>query len=367
MNGDKEVVLDINGKVTTTSAQGHTVADVLAEKHVDVKAEDLVVPGPDSVADDGETIVVRTSREVTVEFDGTAEKVETTAQTVGELLAELGPRIEGAQTPANRSEPLGRAPVQISTQKTVTVQVDGKNQPIRTSEATVRGVLAHAGIVLGESDKASVALDSPATDGMTVAVNRAATAADTAAEVLPFETQEQPDDTLLEGQRVVAQAGVVGEATTTYAVKMVGGVEESRTVVTRAVTREPVTEIVKVGTMKVSAEVTEESGSAGEPVVSGSPRAIGRALAAQRGWGGDQFACLDKLWTKESNWRVTADNPTSSAYGIPQSLPGSKMASAGSDWRTNPATQITWGLGYIAGRYGTPCSAWAHSRAHNWY
>ena len=73
------------------------------------------------------------------------------------------------------------------------------------------------------------------------------------------------------------------------------------------------------------------------------------------------------LWTKESNWTVNADNPTSSAYGIPQALPGSKMASAGADWATNPATQIRWGLGYIQDRYGSPCSAWAHSQANNWY
>ncbi len=99
----------------------------------------------------------------------------------------------------------------------------------------------------------------------------------------------------------------------------------------------------------------------------GGNRGIGRALAAQRGWSGAQFECLNKLWTKESGWTTTADNPTSSAYGIPQSLPGSKMASEGSDWRTNPATQIKWGLKYIAGRYGSPCNAWAHSRAVNWY
>lgn len=101
--------------------------------------------------------------------------------------------------------------------------------------------------------------------------------------------------------------------------------------------------------------------------VSGSPRAIGRSLAAGKGWGGSQFACLDKLWTKESNWQVTADNPTSSAYGIPQALPGHRMKSHGAKWRTDAATQIRWGLDYIDDRYGSPCKAWAHSRAVNWY
>ena len=98
-----------------------------------------------------------------------------------------------------------------------------------------------------------------------------------------------------------------------------------------------------------------------------NPRAAGRLLAADRGWGDSQFGCLDSLWTKESGWRWNADNAGSDAYGIPQALPGSKMASVGSDWATNPITQIKWGLNYIAGRYGTPCSAWAQSRAVNWY
>lgn len=97
------------------------------------------------------------------------------------------------------------------------------------------------------------------------------------------------------------------------------------------------------------------------------PKAAGRLLAEDRGWGAQQFGCLESLWTKESGWRWNANNPSSGAYGIPQSLPGSKMASAGGDWATNPATQIRWGLSYIANRYGTPCSAWAHSQAVNWY
>jgi len=97
------------------------------------------------------------------------------------------------------------------------------------------------------------------------------------------------------------------------------------------------------------------------------PKAVGRLLAADRGWGDGEFSCLDNLWTKESGWRWNANNGSSGAYGIPQSLPGSKMAAAGSDWTTNPVTQIKWGLQYIANSYGTPCAAWSHSVAMNWY
>jgi hypothetical protein len=78
------------------------------------------------------------------------------------------------------------------------------------------------------------------------------------------------------------------------------------------------------------------------------------------------FGCLLDLWNHESGWRYDAENP-SGAYGIPQALPGSKMASAGADWATNPATQIEWGLGYIKSIYGTPCGAWAFWQANGYY
>ncbi|HQR26110.1 MAG TPA: lytic transglycosylase domain-containing protein [Nocardioides sp.] len=104
-----------------------------------------------------------------------------------------------------------------------------------------------------------------------------------------------------------------------------------------------------------------------EDLSGADPRTIAMALLPEFGFSADQFACLDPLYVGESGWRVDADNPTSSAYGIPQALPGSKMASAGADWATNPVTQIRWGLGYIAERYGTPCGAWSFKQGHGWY
>ncbi|MEV0002430.1 transglycosylase SLT domain-containing protein [Micromonospora sp. NPDC050980] len=96
-------------------------------------------------------------------------------------------------------------------------------------------------------------------------------------------------------------------------------------------------------------------------------RKIGCAVMLDKGFEIDQFPCLDRLWTKESGWNPKASNSSSGAYGIPQAVPGSKMSSVADDWRTNPATQITWGLGYIKGRYDTPCGAWQHSQSQGWY
>lgn len=99
----------------------------------------------------------------------------------------------------------------------------------------------------------------------------------------------------------------------------------------------------------------------------GSAQAIAYDMVLARGWDQSEYECLVALWNRESHWNVYAHNTSSGAYGIPQALPGDKMASAGADWQTNPTTQITWGLGYIAGRYGTPCAAWEHSERRGWY
>ena len=111
----------------------------------------------------------------------------------------------------------------------------------------------------------------------------------------------------------------------------------------------------------------QPSATASAPVASGSPQQIARAMLASFGWSSSQFSCLDPLWAHESGWSVTAYNAGSGAYGIPQALPGSRMASAGPDWQTNAATQIRWGLEYIKGTYGSPCAAWDHEQATGWY
>jgi hypothetical protein len=100
---------------------------------------------------------------------------------------------------------------------------------------------------------------------------------------------------------------------------------------------------------------------------SGTPQQIAIQMLAGFGWSSSEFSCLNSLWERESGWNPYAANPSSGAYGIPQALPGSKMATAGADWQTNAATQITWGLGYIQSTYGSPCSAWGHETSTGWY
>ncbi|MFW2512200.1 G5 domain-containing protein [Demequina sp. SO4-13] len=184
-------------------------------------------------------------------------------------------------------------------------------------------------------------------------------------ETLKHGKVEEEDPNELEGTSNVVTEGQDGKQLVSYTVTLKDGVEVERDEDMRVLVDEPVDEVIAVGSM----EEPPEPSVASVPSTSnaGSNRALGRELAAQRGWTGEQWNCLNALFTKESNWNHTAANPSSGAYGIPQSLPGSKMGSVGSDWRTNPATQITWGLNYISGRYGTPCGAWGHSQARNWY
>jgi hypothetical protein len=113
---------------------------------------------------------------------------------------------------------------------------------------------------------------------------------------------------------------------------------------------------------------SQSSQPAPAPVTpSGSAQQIAMGMLGSYGWSSGQFSCLVSLWNQESGWNVTASNPSSGAYGIPQALPGSKMESAGPDWQTDAATQIRWGLGYIKADYGSPCGAWSHEEADGWY
>ena len=137
--------------------------------------------------------------------------------------------------------------------------------------------------------------------------------------------------------------------------------------VSRSSDRRTATDPAKVAALAAAAPAQVQAFARTEDAASGDPKTIASALLGDFGWDSSQFGCLDKLWTKESGWNPLANNASSGAHGIPQALPGSKMASAGPDWESNPVTQIKWGLGYIQGRYGSPCSAWGHSESFNWY
>lgn len=257
---------------------------------------------------------------------------------------------------------------------TFTLVVDGEEREVTTSAQNLADALAEAGIDLGWDDEVSADLTAPVEAGSEVRIGRSTTEYVTEQVVTPFETQEVETDELLVGESRVTQEGVDGDARVTSEVTLIDGVEVSRSTVVSTQLTESVPEITEIGTREPAPVVAAGSGSSSSssvaatgPVDPGSNRALGKELMIAYGFGEDQWACLDNLWMKESRWNHQASNSSSGAYGIPQALPGSKMGSIASDWRTNPATQIQWGLGYISGRYGTPCGAWNSFLAKGWY
>lgn len=116
------------------------------------------------------------------------------------------------------------------------------------------------------------------------------------------------------------------------------------------------------GTTLVSGQAADRGGDLGVTSVNPRDKNALKAIAAEMigayGWGAAEMQCLDLLWEKESNWNPFAENAESGAYGIPQSWPAEKLATAGADWRTNPVTQMRWGMDYIKAVYGSPCTAW---------
>ena len=252
------------------------------------------------------------------------------------------------------------------------------------------------GLIGGESEgQAKAAATEKAGSGKIASAQTSTTTVD---EPQVHGTVKKESDALPKGETKVETAGVDGLVRTTYEITTQDGKEISRTPVAQVVVTQKVDEVVLVGTgaqqaQQDAAAAQQSSGDSAAQDAQGaqgaqgnaapstpapaadpgagtdpeSAKAIARSMMAGHGWGDSEFSCLENLWTRESSWNYQAENASSGAYGIPQALPGSKMSEVASDWETNPSTQITWGLNYISGRYGTPCSAWAHSESVGWY
>ncbi|PZR54230.1 hypothetical protein DNL40_04760 [Xylanimonas oleitrophica] len=388
-NARKTVTLDVDGQVTTVATFAGSVDGLLQAQGVRVGDRDAVTPAADERLTEGADVVVRYGRELTLQADGQESQVWVTALDADEALSALSSRGGDVALVASRSADRSDIGLRLDADKPVAVVADGETRTAEDGAADVEHVLDAVDVELGEQDRVRVTdaaaagvqpQDGAPAPGVAVVVQRVAQEDVATEHPIGFETQTTEDGDLYEGESKVVQEGKEGVRTVVERVVTVDGQEESREVLSDDVTAEPVAKIVAKGTKErpapqpvaprssgSSSGTSEEAATTSGPSVSGSPRAIGQQLAAARGWTGEQWSCLDSLFQKESGWNPSAANPSSGAYGIPQALPGSKMGSVAGDWRTNPATQITWGLNYIEGRYGTPCGAWSHSQAKNWY
>jgi len=361
---DKSVTLVVDGQAHAVQTLGGHVSDVLATAGYHVGVHDLVAPAPDATVHNGSRIVLNRARLLRLDVNGVHREIWTTATTISQALDQLG-YSSADFTSVSRSQRLPLSPTDLAlrTPKFVTVVHDKKTVQVVTTDGTVAQLLADLDVKVSGQDHVSVPLGSALVPGQRILVGRVVRSTVITDKVLPFSTTNKNMSAMSAGQTSIITAGENGLAKITYAVVTVDGKVVGRTPIKTVVVKPPLAQVVAVGTGAARPTVTSAPAIAVTP---GSAQAIARQLAAARGWGDDQFSCLVQMWNRESGWRVHAANP-SGAYGIPQALPGDKMSSAGPDWQNNATTQITWGLGYIGGRYGTPCGAWSWWQAHNWY
>ncbi|MDR0837820.1 MAG: G5 domain-containing protein [Propionibacteriaceae bacterium] len=231
----------------------------------------------------------------------------------------------------------------------VSLTADGLSSYFCTTARTVGDMLSRRGVQLSSSDRISLDLDTPLSDGIAVIIQRVTTTTDERTESTGWSSYERYTTDLAPGEWRVVVDGVAGEVVVKTVTVWVDGKIESQEDFTEVLS-EPVNELVEVGV-----------GSGGSAQIAAFNQ------LREWGWGDDQFVCLVDLWQRESNWDATAENPDSGAYGIPQAYPAERMASFGDDWAWNAETQIAWGLDYIADRYGSPCAAWWFWVDNNWY
>ncbi len=365
----KIVDLRVDGQDHRVHTSATDVRGVLAAAHVAVGVHDLIAPDPASPVDSGAEIVVRRGHLLHLAVNGKNRDVWVNADSVDEALGQLGYGTQNLVS-VSRSTRLDASAtsVAVTLPKQIVFEVDGKTIPVLSFGPTVRRALDQVHLRLAAHDVISAAVTSALRDREVITIQRVVYKYNVQQQQVDYGSVRQDDPNRLVGNDVVATTGSNGLQNVTYQLRYVDGKLAGKVLYRSDTVRPVVDRQVLVGTKPkprpAPVQVAPQVSSA--PVASGTAQQIAAGMVSARGWGNDQFSCLVSLWNKESGWRTNAANP-SGAYGIPQALPGSKMASAGGDWQTSATTQVSWGLGYIAGVYGTPCSAWAHSQATNWY
>ena len=248
---DKSVALSVDGEKSTVHAFGGTVGDVLDKQGIDLGPHDVVTPSADSPVDDGQTIVVRYGRKLTVTVDGKEREYWTTATTVGDALKQLGIRNgDGAVLSASRSQSIGRKglDLRVSTPKEIKLLVGGKRSTATVTATTVEDALTQAEVRYDSNDLIKPGASASVKDGMTIRLDRVNRKPGTRTEAIPFETGVKQDSSLYEGTTKVDQEGRAGSRTSTYSFTYKNGdvVFSKRT--STKVTQQPVDKIVRQGT-----------------------------------------------------------------------------------------------------------------------
>ena len=365
---DKHVDLVVDGHATSVTTTASDVSQVLHGQGYRLTSHDLVAPSAKSALSDGMRVVLRRGRLLHLSINGAERDIWTTAPTVQQALAQLGyTTTDFVSVSRSRRLPLRPTDMTIRTPQAVTVIHDGETQHVSSTDTTVGGLLRDISVTVGPRDRISIPQTSALTRGEVIRIQRVGEKTLSKTKKIAYSTEHQKDPKLALGKSKLTRKGRAGKLRITYSVIYIDGKESARTVLSKVTVRQPQSKIISVGTQPAMQRDTSANTTSIGPPTPGSNKAIARQLLAKRGWGSSaQYSCLVQMWDRESGWQTDAANP-SGAYGIPQALPGSKMAAAGANWQTDATTQITWGLDYIAERYGTPCDAWSFWQAHDYY
>jgi uncharacterized protein YabE (DUF348 family) len=248
----KTVTITVDGQSSEVRTYATTAGEVLADEGLQPASHDVVLPDPDEVVGDGDTIVLNRARPLSLTVDGVQSDVYTTALSVDGALDELGYRADDLVLSASRSErlPLDGMDLEIATSKNVTLIADGQQQVVATTAATAGDLLAEQGITLAATDRTSLYSTQPLLDSMVLRVIRVQVTDVTEVRPVDFQTVETPNAEAFTGDRTVTQEGVAGEQTITWRVTLTDGVETGREQLGSAVTTPPVDEQVSVGTQE---------------------------------------------------------------------------------------------------------------------
>ena len=294
---DKAVSLSLDGETSSVHVFGSTVGDLLAKQEIAVGEHDLVQPAADASLGDGDTVVVRYGRKLTVTMDGKTTDYWTTATSVDAALAELGIRADTAQLSVSRSEPLGRSglALTITTPKNVTVTVDGATKTVASAGPTVADALQQLEVTVGPQDRINPAPETALTEGLAVTVNRVEKKSVNETQPVAFTVTNQDDGNLAKGTKKVTTKGVAGEQSVTFEEVWVDGKLESRNQTGAQVTKNPVDQVVAVGTKVAAAP-------AAPPPSAGNTSGAGLNLANAAMW--------DRIAQCESggNWHINTGN-----------------------------------------------------------
>ncbi|MFF8838360.1 ubiquitin-like domain-containing protein [Streptomyces sp. NPDC015130] len=259
---DKAVRLSVDGVPRTLHTFADDVDELLAHEGLTVGSHDIVAPAPGEAFANGDEVVVRYGRPISLTLDGRTHRIWTTARTVEGALRQLGVRAEGAYLSVSRAAPITRQglALDVRTERTVTFLADGREQVVRTNSATIGEALAEAGITLSGQDTTSVSADAYPRDGQTVTVLRITGSRQVREETIPYAVERIRDPELFVGNEVVERQGVTGVRRVTYTLRTVNGVRQKPRRTAEEIVREPVGRKVRVGTKALPTSVAGADG-----------------------------------------------------------------------------------------------------------